>query len=381
MILYIDGILAPYQVARYNALHKDLGRPIQVWFQSRTESFRGWQKLPPIKFAYQILPVKTWQFFGQDTLNLRFNYGYLPLLEGLKTQLERIVVTGWDQPICLLVLKWARKNGITVTLRAGSTVNERSWLRSLTGPYVKWLVPQFDDYIAYGTASAEYLVSLGAKPSKIFKFYNTVDVDYFHNQHQKLFSKREKIRASLGLKKNTFTLVANGRFVPRKKFDQLITVFSGLLAAGYEVQLVILGSGPELQKCQLLAGPHLNSQIFLPGFIQHQDLSKYYAVADLFVLPSSVEVWGLVVNEAMASHVPVLVADTAGCVPDLLAKSKKTNCFQAGDSHDLKSQIVKFLDLYQAGKLDKLRSLSWQEIKPFTIENNIKRIQKFWRIY
>src|SRR5439155_16698329 len=104
---------------------------------------------------------------------------------------------------------------------------------------------------------------------------------------------------------------------------------SGLLRgfAGYRKaagpdpwDLVLLGDGPLRPEVDRLIGElGLTGAVHLPGFQQYPDLPTYYGLAGAFVHASTSEPWGLVVNEAMAAGLPVLVSDRCGCAPDLVA--------------------------------------------------------------
>jgi len=79
-----------------------------------------------------------------------------------------------------------------------------------------------------------------------------------------------------------------------------------------------------------------------------------YAMADVFVLPSLSETWGLAINEAMASGRPVLISDTCGAAIDLVQNGKNGYIFSSGDENDLKEKMLRFLepgtDLQKMGK-------------------------------
>jgi glycosyltransferase involved in cell wall biosynthesis len=381
LTLFIDGIITPYQIARYNVIHKNLNQSIVVWFQDFTEKFRDWNKLPKINFDYQVLDVSKINVLGADLLTLRINKNIVKKLNFVKDKLNRIVITGWDQPICLITCLWAKKNGIKVTLRAGSTAGEKSILRTITKSYVKWFVKLFDDYISYGTASSEYLVSLGAPKNKIFEYFNTVDVDYFVKETKKRKSKKINLRKKLGISASDFVIISSGRFVKGKNFLFLIKVFKKFRKFQPKAKLIIMGSGPEMEICKAEAGNLLNRSIYFPGFIQHNKLVDYYLLSDIFVLPSLTEVWGLVVNEALACGLPVITSNVAGCVPDLIIEGKTGFVFNPSSSEQLLKSLKKVHKLF----LDKKKFLvignnCQKHMKKYTIEKNVKKLKVFWGI-
>jgi glycosyltransferase involved in cell wall biosynthesis len=132
-----------------------------------------------------------------------------------------------------------------------------------------------------------------------------------------------------------------GRFVAKKNLPTLIKAYRQLLANHPDCQmhLVMVGSGeeearlrdlcaelklPVYQKIKTGGGNPTSTEkqeppgVHFYGFRQIEENPVFYALADAFVLPSSWEEWGLVVNEAMACGLPVVVSETVGCAEDLL---------------------------------------------------------------
>jgi len=104
-----------------------------------------------------------------------------------------------------------------------------------------------------------------------------------------------------------------------------------------DVGLVVVGDGRERSSLT-----HLSrglKEVVFTGNIKYRDLPDYYALADMLVLPSREEVWGLVVNEAMACGTPILCSSNAGCSRDLVKDSVNGFVFQPGDVNTLAQRI------------------------------------------
>ena len=108
--------------------------------------------------------------------------------------------------------------------------------------------------------------------------------------------------------------------------------------------LVLLGDGPlrETLNAQLTT-LNLHSHVHLAGFKQYDELPVYYALAKAFVHPSTTEQWGLVVNEAIASGLPVIVSERCGCVPELV--NGNGFIFDPTDEHELASLLFRMATL------------------------------------
>ena len=108
--------------------------------------------------------------------------------------------------------------------------------------------------------------------------------------------------------------------------------------------LVILGDGRlKADLCRLISDLRLDAQVHLPGFKQYEELPVYYALAKAFVHASTTEQWGLVVNEAIASGLPVIVSDRCGCAPELVQGNGFA--FDSTDQHELASRLLEMASL------------------------------------
>jgi len=105
-----------------------------------------------------------------------------------------------------------------------------------------------------------------------------------------------------------------------------------------------LGDGPlrEALNSQL-STLNLHAHVHLPGFKPYDELPVYYALAKAFVHASTTEQWGLVVNEAVASGLPVIVSERCGCVPELVRGNGFT--FDPIDERELPSRLLQIASL------------------------------------
>jgi glycosyltransferase involved in cell wall biosynthesis len=241
----------------------------------------------------------------------------------LKRQLDAIspdivVAGGWSQPDALTMLLWARERRKPAILMSESTANDakRTGLRE---GIKRRIVRQFDAALVGGKPQEDYAVALGMSRKRVFHGYNVVDNDFFAAGSQAAREDSKNLRPKLGLPEHYF--LASSRFIEKKNLASLIDAY-----ARYHLQsndepwdLVILGDGPlrsALEKQVRKAG--LARRVHFPGFKQYEELPAYFALAGAFCHVSTVEQWGLVVNEAMASGLPVMVSRNCGCAHDLV---------------------------------------------------------------
>ena len=231
----------------------------------------------------------------------------------------------------------------------------------------KKIVSLYDAAIVGGLSHQAYLVKLGMPVDQIFPSYNVVDNDFWGGNINSVGLNSGKVKSRLTLPENYFLSV--GRFIGKKNFAHLIDAYSKyIIDRDNPWDLVIVGDGPLreslLEKSVKLG---LQKKIHFPGYLNAADTQLMYASASVFILPSShFEQWGLVVNEAMAAGLPVLVSNICGCVPDLVVEGVTGYSFDPGDVNELINQMISMssgeIDLKLMGKNAK------QQINGYTPE-------------
>jgi glycosyltransferase involved in cell wall biosynthesis len=260
----------------------------------------------------------------------------------------RRVLTKLKIDVCILP-SYAPKQSLAAFLAAKSLglrtvmMNESHAGTARAGGAAAWikrrLVKAFDSALVGGIPQKRYFASLGLPEEKIFTGYDAVDNEYFSQRAAVIKSQAAEFRGRYDLPSHYF--LSLGRFVAKKNLSVLIQAYRKFVDAGEgsQTHLVMVGSGEEESKLRALctelrlpvyqkteAGSHADilkaedhgPGVHFYGFRQIEENPIFYALADAFILPSLWEEWGLVVNEAMACGLPVIVSKTAGCAEDLL---------------------------------------------------------------
>lgn len=259
---------------------------------------------------------------------------------------KTVAISGWSDRFSLAALFWCLSNRVPAIVMSETTAwdDTRRWSKEFIK---RRLMRLFSAAFAGGHPHADYLEALGMPRTAIALGYDAVDNDYFARAAAQAASLRShasgltpqvsgltpqvsglRSQPSPPLPRTPFFL-ASARFVEKKNLPRLLQSYARYrqLAEKLEIgnrkseiwPLVLLGAGP-LQSSIL----HLRSSlgladcVHLPGFKQYSELPAFYARAGAFVHASTTEQWGLVVNEAMASGLPVLVSNRCGCAQDLV---------------------------------------------------------------
>ena len=227
-------------------------------------------------------------------------------------------IVGYARPESMAMLGWAQLNLRPTILMSESQEidHHRVWWKEAVK---RQRVRQFSSGLVGGPKHADYLVKLGLRADQIAYGYNAVDNNHFARLADKA---RRDPQGRVGLPAAPF-FIAVSRFVPEKNLSALVAAYGRYraLTQAPPWDLVLCGDGdarPQIEASILASG--VADSIHLPGFLQTDSLSRWLAHARGFVHPSLMEPWGLVVNEAAACHLPLLISDRAGCsetlVPD-----------------------------------------------------------------
>ena len=178
------------------------------------------------------------------------------------------------------------------------------------------------------------------------------------------FSSEEKtaIRKKLGISSTRQIVLGVGRFLPLKRFEDLIRAVRDCHS---DCDLYILGGQPGAEYLEAADGAE---NIHFIDFVLPDDVKYYYQAADLFVLPSETDVWGLVLNEAMAQGIPVIASDSVMGAYSLIDGN---GCmFETYDTE----KLAKDIDLCLETAMNKQMSQrSLEIIRDFTIENMVRK--------
>ena len=254
-----------------------------------------------------------------------------------------VAVPGWSFIDALSALEWCDTNRTPAVVMSESTAwDER---RTFWKEWIKTrLVKMNSAGLAGGTPHEKYLVQLGLAPERIFLGYDVVDNNYFQKHADAARADAQNLRQKFLLPEKYF--LASARFIEKKNLFRLLQAYARYRElAENENHLwsfVLLGDGPlKSELKQLVADLKLENHVQLPGFKQYHELPVYFGLAGAFVHASTTEQWGLVVNEAMAAGLPVLVSDRCGCSADLVSPGVNGFQFDPNNTDELTQLLLK----------------------------------------
>lgn len=226
-------------------------------------------------------------------------------------QPDAMAIAGYADPTMIAALLWCvwhRKPAIMFSdSKQDDTV--RSWWKELPK---RLILKLFSAALVAGKPHREYLIGLGMREEVLFSGYDVIDNDAFHPS---------RIRTLPNPIERPYFLAIN-RFVAKKNLLNLIAAYAQYRSSVSDAwDLVLCGDGELRSQIEAEIDRHkLKECVHLPGFLEQAEVLPYFAHAGCFVHASIQEQWGLVVNEAMAAALPVLVSDRCGCYEDLIVE-------------------------------------------------------------
>ena len=259
-----------------------------------------------------------------------------------------VVVPGWADSAALGALLWCVINQVPAVIMSESTAWDEP--RKPWKEFIKrQIVGLGSAALVGGTPHKNYLVQLGMPTERVFLGYDAVDNGYFAQGTKEVRSKKDELRRKHGLPEKYF--LASARFVGKKNLPSLIEAYKRYRKLAQKSErgegivpwdLVLLGDGAlrkEIEVCCSELG--VSQWVHMPGFKQYSDLPNYYGCAQAFIHASTTEQWGLVVNEAMASGLPVLVSNRCGCATDLVQEGVNGFTFDPLEVEQLAQLMLK----------------------------------------
>jgi 1,2-diacylglycerol 3-alpha-glucosyltransferase len=341
--------IGPYHHARLNAAADGLS-VIGIEWSAKGYDAWGAADIPVRYHKVSLFSEATDGYPGKAELRQAFWWA----LEQAKPDV--VAVNGWNNFGSLAAANCCVARGIPMVVMSESAREDelRTWWKEMLK---RQIVGLYSAALVGGQRHVDYMVELGMPRDRIFTGYDVVDNAYFAGRALEIRSldrlQADEIRKKYGLQKNYF--LASARFIEKKNLPSLISAYAEYRRRTEENtpwDLVLLGDGPLRESLNSqLSTLNLHAHVHLPGFNQYDELPVYYALAKAFVHASTTEQWGLVVNEAVASGLPVIVSNRCGCVPELVQDNGFT--FDPAKEGELPDRLLQMASL----SADERRSL------------------------
>lgn len=358
-IAIITSIKAPYRSLQIEEICKNKEISMTVYYTKKGKEDRDWESKDSTKFKEVFLEeINFFDRFG--TLNKG-------LIEIVKSN-EIIVLGGYEKPTYMLLSILCRLyKKKYIIIYDGISCNRLTEKEHVLKKHVKNLMIKYSSAIwGNGVVSKRYFSEVFNYPKeKIYNQYLTIDgkkIKQLGNEKNRI---KQELRQKYSIGNNEKILLYSGRLIELKNIESVIKALS--LSQDRDITLVIAGGGKEEKKLVKMA-KELGVKIIITGFINNQELLfKHYFMADVFILPSKSEAWGLVVNEAMFAGLPILVSNICGCSLDLVKAGVNGYLI---DPYDIKDIYNKIYDIFYKDNISEFGYESKRIIDNWTFINS-----------
>lgn len=287
-------------------------------------------------YQYEFLPGTGSEINGIRTFE--------PRVGGLAKRLTRgnydaVLVQGWQHYGMLKAAWLAKRAELKVLMRCEATdhvVSSTGLKRFVREGTVRFLLNQIDSCLAIGTRNRDFYLQRGFTADRIGFMPYCVDNDHFRTKAQ--IADVESLRAQLSLDPGRPVILYASKFMARKYPDQLLEAFLHLPTP--RPYLIYVGDGEMRGNLEDTVQKHQLEEVRFAGFRNQGELPAFYALADIFVLPSINETWGLVVNEAMNAGCAIITTDQVGSAADLVRSGQNGFAIKACDVSALTNALA-----------------------------------------
>ena len=355
-VLFITNIPNPYRISFFNKLADYFD--LTVLFEAKGAEDQG------IKFNWNEEMISKFQavFLSEGSIKeRRFDFR---IIEKLNLPYDEIIVTNYaymTEMLAILYLKFKRIS-YSMEIDGGIIKKESVFRRSLK----HFLISGAKRYFSSSLENDEFLMYYGAKSERIIRYpFTSVEADNVYS-HVIPLSKKNELKKKMQINENKIILGV-GQFIHRKGWDVLLK--SCIRLRDETVGVYIIGGEVTEEYLTLIENNKLTNIHFL-DFMSSDLLKNYYTIADVFVLPTREDIWGLVVNEALSYGLPVIT--TTACIAGLEMIKEGENGFLVNveDEKDL-AEKIEFV-LADEFRRIKMAQNSLVTARKYTIEEMVK---------
>jgi glycosyltransferase involved in cell wall biosynthesis len=279
-------------------------------------------------------------------------------------------LTGYYDIASWIVLLYCKIVGIKTILSNETTSNdhERNGIKEF---FKGFIIKQFNGYFNFGTSSENYLTCLGISPLKMLVKRNCVDNKALKEIYLNNLPRRMQQQKSLNIPLKNFIFV--GRLIDYKNLFHFLEAFHSAQQKSTEKWgVIILGDGELKTELQKFVYDKLIENVSFNKGVSWQQVPEYLALSNVLVLPSYSEPWGLVVNEAMACGLPVIVSEKCGCAIDLVKNGENGFTFNPKNEVELTNLLLKFMrNEVDSEKMGLVSTKIIQEYSPETVASEM----------
>jgi glycosyltransferase involved in cell wall biosynthesis len=268
--------------------------------------------------------------------------GIIPAL--IRRRPDVLMIHGYSSATNLVAIAVGKLLGARVLLRGDTRLMSHHKLHGPKAFMKRILFKLVDGFLYIGSLNREFYTAHGVPDEKLHFAPLSVDNAAFWLPDERRKAERSKIRSRLCIPRDAVVILFASKMVAWKRATDLVRAFSMIAESFPASWLLLVGSGPDESRVRELASHVPEGRVRFMGFLNQTEMPSCFAASDVFVLPTSGDPWGLVVNEAMAAGMPVVVSDETGAAPDLVRDSGAGVVYECGDVEALAAALRRLLE-------------------------------------
>lgn len=332
-VALIHNIVAPYRIPLFQGLAKHPALDVCVYFCAKTHEERKWNILESDQYDHTILQGVTFELPG-----IIYHINPSIVLRLLKGKYDAVILGGISDFTTQVAFFITKIINVPVILWSEETGIKQSLLRRIANTFKKHIVRNVDTIIVPGTMSRNFHTEMTSAPERVFVAPNIVENELFIKKSSELRKEKEKLKQELGIGNQKMILFV-GQLIERKGVEYLIRAYRRLKREHSDICLVILGDGALKSDLENVCANNGIKDVRFTGWVSEEAKIVYYSVADIFVLPTLEDVWGMVVNEAMACGLPLVSTKSSGSAVDMIMPGENGLIVDAEDVEQLYSAM------------------------------------------
>jgi len=336
-VALIHNIISPYRVPLFEGLSDNPNIDLSVYFCAKTHGIREWDIIESKKFYYEVLSGVTLEYPG-----ITYHINPIIILKLIQNKFDVVIIGGCTDFTMQAAFVISKIFKIPTILWSEGIENTQSKLGKVINPLTRFIIRKVDTVIVPGTLSRNFHIKQGADSGKIFIAPNIVDIEKFVGKSSKFKEDKEKFKQELNIPNKKIILFI-GQLIERKGVEYLINAYTKIREEQNDVCLIIVGNGVLKTKLEEICIEKKIRDVRFTGWVSEEEKIVYYSIANLFVLPTLMDLCPLVLNEAMACGLPVISTDAAGCAVDMIMTDENGFIVNKANANQLYSAIKKII--------------------------------------
>jgi len=347
-VVIIAPTPAPYRAYEYDLVQEGLKDRYRfhTLFLERHWAQMKWEDDTPKVMTWEVLPKsRISPLASRLPFCNRFNKGTTRRLNELNP--SAVILHGHDAPALWAGFFWARRHNRGLLYRSDSNIiidrsrPSYSWKNLVKRVPLSYMYRHIDAFQTIGTLNEEFYRYYHGDESRFFRCSYMVDTESFGNLAREEQRQGCPLKRELGITAEKVVLFV-GRFVLQKNIMTLLRAFKQAKPYLKDTCLLLVGDGPlRNEVCREVED--IRDSVCITGFRQPQEVGRLYGLADVLVLPSNWEPYGLVVNEAMAAGLAVIASDQVAAAVDLVVPGRNGDVFPFRSVDALADSLKKVL--------------------------------------